>query len=99
MTDAPYYYTLSRPNDEYSHQNEHAFFKSFARFNDNQFNNFTNNYTSNTSIHEDNFTDLIFEYENQYFKQMPPMHKRITDNDFNSNAAARFVFLLNRYAP
>ena len=73
MTDAPYYYTLSRPNDEYSHQNEHAFFKSFARFNDNKFNSFTNNYTSNTSIHEDNFTDLIFEYENQYFKQMPPM--------------------------
>jgi len=27
------------------------------------------------------------------------MHKRISDNDFNTNAAARFVFLLNRYAP
>lgn len=99
MTDAPYYYTLSRPNDECSHQNELVFFKHFARFNDNKFNNFTNNYTSNTCIHEDKFADLIFEYENLYFKQMTPMHKRITDYDFNSNAAARFVFLLNRYAP
>ena len=98
MTDTPYYYTLSRPNDEYSHQNDCAFLKGFARFCDNKFNNFTNNYTSNTSIHEDDLTDLIYEYEDLYFKQMPPMHKRISDNDFNTNAAARFVFLLNRFS-